>query len=163
MALTDYLTLGNSGLRVSPMCLGTMTFGNEWGVVGTNIEESLDVLGAYLDRYKTQVYMVNTGWSGGGYGVGKRMDLNLTRRIVTAVLQDELADVKYRQDARFHFDVPMSCPGVEPTLLDPKSTWPNQENYDPQADKLAGEFRATFEKKYLGRVDDSIAAQCPDR
>ncbi len=50
MALTDYLTLGNSGLRVSPMCLGTMTFGNEWGVVGTDIEESLDVLSAYLDR-----------------------------------------------------------------------------------------------------------------
>ncbi|MGV6813858.1 MAG: aldo/keto reductase [Phycisphaerales bacterium] len=50
MALTDYITLGNSGLRVSPLCLGTMTFGTEWGVVGTNIEESLDVLGAYLDR-----------------------------------------------------------------------------------------------------------------
>lgn len=50
MSLTDYITLGNSGLRVSPLCLGTMTFGTEWGVVGTNIEESLDVLGCYLDR-----------------------------------------------------------------------------------------------------------------
>ena len=50
MSLTDYRTLGKSGLRVSPFCLGTMTFGNDWGVVGTTIEESLDVLGAYLDR-----------------------------------------------------------------------------------------------------------------
>ena len=50
MSLTNYITLGNSGLRVSPLCLGTMTFGNEWGVVGTNLEESLDVLGCYLDR-----------------------------------------------------------------------------------------------------------------
>ncbi len=50
MSLTEYITLGNSGLRVSPMCLGTMTFGTEWGVVGTNIEDSLDVLGCYLDR-----------------------------------------------------------------------------------------------------------------
>lgn len=50
MSLTNYITLGNSGLRVSPLCLGTMTFGNEWGVVGTNIEESLDVLSCYLDR-----------------------------------------------------------------------------------------------------------------
>lgn len=121
------------------------------------------LLGQYTEKYGAEVYLVNTGWSGGPYGVGKRMDINLTRRIVTAALEGELDNVEYREDRRFHFMVPLSCPGVEAKLLDPKSTWPEQSKYDPQADKLAGEFKKTFEKKYLGRVADAIAAQCPGR
>lgn len=121
------------------------------------------LLGQYMDRYGAQVYLVNTGWSGGPYGVGKRMDLNMTRRIVTAVLDGELDNVEYREDRRFHFHVPLTCPGVDAKMLDPKSTWPDAAKYDPQADKLAGEFKKTFEKKYLGRVSDAIAANCPGR
>ncbi len=121
------------------------------------------LLGEYMDRYDTKVYMVNTGWSGGPYGVGKRMDLNLTRRIVSAVLNGELEDVEYRTNEQFHLDVPLSCPGVDPSVLNPKTTWPDQDAYEPQADKLAGDFKKVFEKKYLGRVDDAIATQCPGR
>ena len=91
------------------------------------------------------------------------MDLGLTRRIVSAVLDGELDDVKYRTNERFHMQVPLTCPGVDPGVLNPKTTWPDQAAYEPQADKLAGDFRKVFDKKYLGRVDDAIAAQCPGR
>ena len=121
------------------------------------------LLGQYMDRYGAQVFLVNTGWSGGPYGVGKRMDLDLTRRIVTAVLTGELDNVEYREDRRFHFQIPLTCPGVDAKMLDPKSTWPDAAKYDPQADKLAGEFKKSFEKKYLGRVSDAVAAACPGR
>jgi len=121
------------------------------------------LLGEYTNRYGTQVYLVNTGWSGGPYGTGERMDLNLTRRIVTAVLEGELDDVQYRENKRFHFQVPLTCPDVDAKMLDPKSTWPDPSKYEPHADKLAADFRKTFEKKYLGRVSDAIAAQCPGR
>ena len=121
------------------------------------------LLGEYMDRYGAQVYMVSTGWSGGPYGVGERMDLDMTRRIVTAVLEGELDNVEYRENRRFHFHVPLSCPDVDPTLLEPRTTWPDQSKYEPHAEKLAGDFRETFERKYLGRVPDSVAAACPGR
>jgi phosphoenolpyruvate carboxykinase (ATP) len=123
------------------------------------------MLGERLDRHGAQVYLVNTGWSGGAYGVGKRMDISLTREIVEAALNGSLEKVEYDMDPAFHFDVPKSCPGVsDPTVLNPRNTWPDKAAYDERAKKLAAEFCAQFDKSYgRKRIDVSVAGECPGK
>jgi phosphoenolpyruvate carboxykinase (ATP) len=123
------------------------------------------MLGERLARRRTQVYLVNTGWSGGPYGTGRRMDITLTREIVEAALSGALEQVEYRPDPVFHLSVPTSCPGVpDPGLLDPRSTWSDGSAYDERAGKLAQEFCAAFEKAYAGKgIDPAVARECPGR
>ena len=122
------------------------------------------MLGERMDRYGTEVYLVNTGWSGGPYGIGKRMDIRLTRAMVDAALTGKLAEVEYEEDRRFHVLVPKSCPGVPAEILDPKRTWEDKEAYEARADRLAAEFAAHFEKAYGNKgIDPAVAAECPGR
>ncbi|MBU1304494.1 MAG: phosphoenolpyruvate carboxykinase (ATP), partial [Alphaproteobacteria bacterium] len=86
------------------------------------------------------------GWTGGGYGVGKRIDIASTRRLLTAALDGTLDDAETRLDELFGFAVPIAVTGVEPRLLTPRLTWADPEAYDRQALHLAGLFRANFEK-----------------
>ena len=122
------------------------------------------MLGEKMDRHGTEVYLVNTGWSGGPYGIGKRMDIRLTRAMVDAALTGRLAGVEYDEDRRFHVLVPKSCPGVPAEILDPKRTWEDKEAYEERADRLAAEFAAHFEKAYGNKgIDPAVAAECPGR
>lgn len=120
------------------------------------------LLEEYLRRYGTAVYLVNTGWIGGPYGVGKRIDIRLTRRMVRAAISGELAQVDYREDELFHLWVPESCPGVPQELLWPENTWADKGAYRAKAEKLAEDFQKEFEKSFakLG-IDPKVAAQCP--
>jgi phosphoenolpyruvate carboxykinase (ATP) len=123
------------------------------------------LLGEKMDQHGTQVYLVNTGWSGGPYGVGSRMDINITRELVHAALSGALEDVEYRENSQFHLMVPKSCPGIDdPSILSPKNTWADKQAYQKRADKLAGEFSAHFDKAYGNKgIDPKVAAQCPGK
>ena len=123
------------------------------------------MLGEKLDRYGTKVYLVNTGWSGGPYGVGKRMDITMTREIVESALNGSLARIECVTDPVFHLEVPRSCPGVpDPTVLNPRNTWADKAAYDERAKKLAAEFCAQFDKAYGKKnIDAAIAAECPGK
>jgi phosphoenolpyruvate carboxykinase (ATP) len=123
------------------------------------------MLGEKLDKYGTKVYLVNTGWSGGPYGVGKRMDISLTREIVESALNGSLAKVECVTDPVFHLDVPKSCPGVpDASVLNPRNTWADKAAYDERAKKLAAEFCVQFDKAYGKKnIDAAIAAECPGK
>jgi phosphoenolpyruvate carboxykinase (ATP) len=102
------------------------------------------LLGERLGRHGAEVYLVNTGWSGGGYGVGRRMDLPLTRTLVRAVIDGRLAGVPFRPDPVFGVMVPELCPGAPQDILTPRNTWADKAGYDRTAKELAARFRANF-------------------
>lgn len=123
------------------------------------------LLGEKLVRHGTRVYLVNTGWSGGPFGVGKRMDISLTRSMVHAALSGELEKIPYEEDRLFHFSVPKSCPGIpDAKLLQPRSVWKDPAEYDRRAQKLAGEFKAYFDKTYgVKGIPEEVSSQCPGK
>ncbi|HEX6474788.1 MAG TPA: phosphoenolpyruvate carboxykinase (ATP), partial [Candidatus Limnocylindria bacterium] len=102
------------------------------------------MLGERLDRYQVPVWLVNTGWTGGPYGTGERMNINHTRTMVRAALNGELDAVSYRRDPVFGVDVPTEVPGVPSELLEPRGTWQDTTAYDSQAAKLARMFADNF-------------------
>jgi phosphoenolpyruvate carboxykinase (ATP) len=104
------------------------------------------MLSEKIRRHAARCYMVNTGWSGGPYGVGERIDLPHTREMVRAAIAGRLDGVDTHPDPVFGLNVPASVPGVPDGILDPRETWPDKEAYDEQAQRLAGLFKANFEK-----------------
>ncbi len=129
-----------------------------------NPDHYASLLGAKMEKHGTQVYLVNTGWSGGPYGVGSRMDINLTRAIVDAALSGKLADVEFEEDTLFHVAVPKSCPGVPAEVLSPINTWDDKEAYKARAQKLAADFAKAFDKNYGGKgLDAAVVAACPGK
>ena len=113
-----------------------------------------------LERDDVPVWLVNTGWTGGPFGVGQRMNIAHTRSMVRAALNGDLADVPTRIDPNFRLEVPISCPDVPATFLDPRTTWADPLAYDAAARKLAVMFHDNFEK-YADGVSDAIAASGP--
>lgn len=105
-----------------------------------------ELLGEKLVRHNVQVWLINTGWSGGPYGVGKRISLANTRAMVNAALDGRLCDISTRQEPFFGLHVPVSCPGVPDEILSPRTTWAKAAEYDSQAQKLAALFRKNFQK-----------------
>lgn len=105
-----------------------------------------EMLGKKIDQHNVQVYLVNTGWSGGEYGIGSRMNLGHTRAMVQAALEGELASVETVVDPIFGLHIPTHCPGVPDQVLQPKKTWSDQDAYEVKAKELAGQFNANFEK-----------------
>ena len=103
-----------------------------------------EMLGKKIQRHQARVWLVNTGWTGGPYGVGSRMKLSHTRAMVRAVLAEQLNNVDYVTDPNFGFDVPTSVPDVPSDVLQPRETWSDPAAYDAQASKLAGMFRENF-------------------
>ena len=104
------------------------------------------MLGQLLRGHKSNVWLINTGWSGGPYGTGKRINLQYTRAIVNAALAGDLDKVKTQTDPIFGLAVPTEIKGVPAKVLDPRSTWSDPAAYDAQAKKLAGMFRKNFEQ-----------------
>jgi phosphoenolpyruvate carboxykinase (ATP) len=112
------------------------------------------MLGSLLSEHRANVWLINTGWTGGPYGTGKRIKLSYTRAIVHAVLAGELDGVKTETDPIFGLPIPTEIKGVPGKMLHPRDTWPDAAAYDAQARKLAKMFRENFEK--FGSVDTAI-------
>ena len=104
------------------------------------------LLGSKIKDHSTIVYLVNTGWSGGPYGIGKRISIKHSRAMVTAALSGDLASVQYRHDDIFNLDVPCSIPNVPDDILDPRNTWHDKSAYDSTAKSLAMMFIENFTK-----------------
>jgi phosphoenolpyruvate carboxykinase (ATP) len=104
------------------------------------------MLAERMERHKTRAWLVNTGWSGGAYGVGKRMDIDVTRAIIDAIHSGGLDDVPTQTDPVFGLAIPTRCPGVPGHLLVPANTWRNPSDYQVTAKKVAQLFIKNFEK-----------------
>ncbi|RLQ89226.1 phosphoenolpyruvate carboxykinase [Notoacmeibacter ruber] len=105
-------------------------------------------------------WLVNTGWTGGAYGVGNRMPIKATRALLAAALDGSLNESEFRIDPFFGFEVPVSVAGVDDSLLDPRATWPDQDAYDAQAAKLVDMFRENF-RKFESHVDAAVNNAAP--
>ncbi len=116
------------------------------------------LLGERLDRHGSVVWLVNTGWTGGPFGEGERMPIAATRALLHAALSGQLGGAEVRTDELFGFEVPIGVPGVEATLLDPRSTWRDPEAYDRKARELAQMFRDNFEQFEADAGPDVSAA-----
>ncbi len=118
------------------------------------------LLGEKIARHNVDVWLVNTGWSGGPYGVGQRMKIAYTRAMVDAALRGQLDNVPMVADPNFGIAVPTTCPNVPPEVLNPRNTWANKDAYDAQAKKLVGMFQENF-KKYESQVDAAVKEAGP--
>jgi phosphoenolpyruvate carboxykinase (ATP) len=103
-----------------------------------------ELLGERLQKHHSDVWLVNTGWTGGPYGTGHRMPISATRAIITAILNGSLREAQFRTDPVFGLDYATSCPDVSPDLLDPRLTWNDGKAYDRQAKSLAAMFVDNF-------------------
>jgi phosphoenolpyruvate carboxykinase (ATP) len=119
-----------------------------------------DLLGEKIAKHGAKVWLVNTGWSGGPYGIGHRMEIAYTRAMVHAALDGRLNKVEFNKDPVFGVEVPVSCPGVPPEVLNPRDTWTDKKAYDAQAKKLAQMFVDNF-KQFEDGVTDEIKAAAP--
>jgi phosphoenolpyruvate carboxykinase (ATP) len=118
------------------------------------------MLGEKLDEHGSQVWLVNTGWTGGPFGIGRRMPIDATRSMLHAALSGALDRSEFRPDQVFGFAVPVSVRGVDDSLLDPRSTWADPAEYDRKARELAAMFAENFASRF-GDVDASIRAAGP--
>lgn len=105
-----------------------------------------DLLGEKIDRHKATVWLVNTGWTGGPYGVGTRMKLSHTRALLSAALSGDLTQVPFVEDAVFGLSIPTSCSGVPSEVLDPRNTWAEKDAYDARASELKRMFDENYRK-----------------
>ncbi len=110
--------------------------------------------------HNVDCWLVNTGWTGGAFGTGTRMPIKVTRALLSAVLDGSLARAPMRKDPHFRFDVPLAVPGIDPAILNPRTTWPDPAAYDAQARKLITMFIENF-RQYEDRVDDDVKAGAP--
>lgn len=118
-----------------------------------------ELLGARMRSHSVDAWLVNTGWTGGPFGVGQRISLPYTRAMIAAVLNGALEDAAYDTDPIFGLAHPRACPGVPPALLNPREAWADRADYDTQAVSLARRFHANFER--FGDVSPAIAAAGP--
>jgi phosphoenolpyruvate carboxykinase (ATP) len=150
--------------------------GTEKGLVGVQPEFSTCFGAPFLPRhpsvygnlfrdmialYNVDCWLVNTGWTGGIYGVGRRMPIKVTRTLLTAALDGSLKNAEFRTDPYFGFQVPTSVPGVEPHILQPSKTWDNNAEFDETARKLVSMFQKNF-AAFESHVDAEVRAAAPE-
>ena len=119
------------------------------------------LLGEKLARYDTNVFLINTGWSGGPYGIGNRIKLSYTRAMVAAALEGKLDDVMYELDPVFNIQVPKCCPGVDGGLLNPRDTWSDKQAYDRTAQQLAALFARNI-NRFAADIPPEVIAAGPN-
>ena len=160
MGYTSKLAGTETGI-VDPVSTFSRFFGQPF--MPRNPDVYASMLGERMERHGTEVYLVNTGWSGGPFGVGERIDLPLTRKMVNAALEGQLKDVEYDRDPIFKVMVPRTCPGIDdPSILHPVNTWEDKQAFEERAKKLASDFMEHYEKAYGDKgIDPAVAAECP--
>ena len=114
-----------------------------------------ELLAKKMKQHGTNAWLINTGWSGGKYGVGKRMDISITRSIINSIHDGSLQNIKTKQMPIFNLHVPESCPGVDSKILNPIETWQNKDEYNNLLNRLGESFTTNF-KKYADKASDSI-------
>ncbi len=136
----------------------TATFSTCFGApfMMRNAQEYADLLGHYIDKHNIKVWLVNTGWTGGAYGVGERFPLKVTRRIIEAIQKNELDNTGFETEGFFGLNLPTEIKGVDAKLLNAKNTWSDTSAYDTAATKLAGMFHENF-KKFTKATSDVAA------
>jgi phosphoenolpyruvate carboxykinase (ATP) len=132
------------GLGKEPEATFSSCFGSPF--LPRNPEVYAEMLGRKMTQQGSACWLINTGWSGGPYGVGNRMSLPITRALVTEALSGSLAKADYRIDPVFKVQVPVACPNVDSKALDPRATWSDPKAYDKAAADLAARFRKNFSK-----------------
>jgi phosphoenolpyruvate carboxykinase (ATP) len=161
MGYTSKLAGTETGI-IDPMSTFSRFFGEPF--MPRNPDVYASMLGERMERHGSQVYLVNTGWSGGPHGIGARMDIDITRAIVHAALSGDLEDVEYDENSMFHILMPRSCPEVPSEILDPRNTWADKEAFDQRAQKLAADFCSHFDKAYGSKgIAPSVIAECPGK
>jgi len=113
-----------------------------------------------IKEHNVDCWLVNTGWTGGAYGVGRRMPIAVTRALLTAALNGSLKNVEFRRDPNFGFEVPVSVPGVDSSFLNPRETWADKAAYDAQAARLVGMFIDNF-AKFADYVGEDVLNAAP--
>ena len=124
--------------------------------------EYAKILGEKIEAHDAQAYLVNTGWTGGSYGVGHRISIKATRSIIDGILDGSIEDAEYKTSDVFGFQVPLSLPNFDNSLLDPRSTWEDKAAFDQTAEKLARQFKENFKKftnTALGQQLESFGPQ----
>ena len=114
------------------------------------------MLGKKMKEHNVKIWMVNTGWNGGGYGTGSRMKLVYTRAMITAALEGKLENVHYHPHSVFGVMIPNECPGVPPEMLSAKATWKDKDAYVRIANELAEHFIRNFEKFKEGASEEIL-------
>jgi phosphoenolpyruvate carboxykinase (ATP) len=161
MGYTSKLAGTETGI-IDPVSTFSRFFGEPF--MPRNPDVYASMLGERMKRHSSQVYLVNTGWSGGPFGVGARMDIDITRAIVQAAVNCDVETVEFYEDPLFHILVPRACPGVPDEILNPRNTWEDKEAFDQRAKKLAADFSAHFDKAYGNKgIDPEVIRQCPGK
>jgi phosphoenolpyruvate carboxykinase (ATP) len=161
MGYTSKLAGTETGI-IDPVSTFSRFFGQPF--MPRNPDVYASMLGERMRRHGTEVYLVNTGWSGGPFGVGSRMDIDVTRTLVHAALSGQLVGLAYDEDRLFHILVPRACPGVDPRILNPRNTWDDKEACDRRATKLAHDFCTYFDTAYGSKgIAPAVVAQCPGK
>lgn len=119
-----------------------------------------EMLGERMRQHQVKVWLVNTGWTGGAYGVGERMSLRHTRSMIRAAMRGDLDQVSYQEDPLFGLHFPTSCPQVPAEVLDPRHTWTDKAAYDAQAQNLANQFVANF-RQFAAQASEEILSAAP--
>jgi phosphoenolpyruvate carboxykinase (ATP) len=145
--------LGNEPQATFSTCFGAPFMSRHPSVYG-------NLLRKLIAEHGVHCWLVNTGWSGGEYGVGKRMSIQHTRALLHAALDGTLDKQDFRRDPNFGFDVPVSCPQVPSNILDPRQTWADKAAYDKRAQDLVDRFIKNF-AKYEAYVDEDVKAAAP--
>lgn len=117
-----------------------------------------EMLGEKMKKHNVNIWLINTGWSGGGYGTGSRIKLPYTRAMITAALTGKLDNVDYKEHEVFGLHMPTSCPDVPSEILDPRNTWSDKNAYDQKASSLAASFVKNFEKFASFANEETMAA-----
>ena len=161
MGYTSKLAGTETGI-VDPVSTFSRFFGGPF--MPRNPDVYASMLGEKMKEHGSQVYLINTGWSGGPFGIGARMDIDITRAIVRCALAGELCNAEYEEDALFHVLVPTTCPDVPCEILNARNTWADKDAFDRRAQKLAAEFSTFFDKTYGKKgIDRLVVGQCPGK
>ncbi|NOU58970.1 phosphoenolpyruvate carboxykinase (ATP) [Marinifilum sp. JC070] len=161
MGYTSKLAGTETGVT-EPQATFSRFFGQPFMPCNPNIYA--EMLGEKMEEHNTNVFLINTGWSGGSYGTGSRIKLKYTRAMVDAALNGKLNDVEYTEDSLFHVNIPASCENVPTEILNPINTWENKEDYKKTADKLAQKFSVDFDQSYgKQNIPAAIVSQCPGK
>ncbi len=161
MGYTSKLAGTETGI-VDPVSTFSRFFGEPF--MPRNPESYSKMLGEKIKKYGTKVFLLNTGWSGGPYGVGKRMDLKITRALLDSVLQTGLNDVEFIEDEIFHLEVPLNCEEYGPEILIPENSWSDKNAYKKRALQLANDFSNHFDKVYGNKnIDPDVVKCCPGK
>jgi phosphoenolpyruvate carboxykinase (ATP) len=161
MGYTSKLAGTETGI-VNPVSTFSRFFGQPF--MPKNPAQYSVLLGKKMQQHHTRVFLINTGWSGGPYGEGDRINISVTRAMVSAAIEGKLDQVEYEEDPLFHLNVPKHCPGIPDEILQPVNTWADPTAFKYRAKELAYEFSENFDKAYGNSdIEEAVRAQCPGK